>query len=533
MAISKQQKQRAYSNTAVIYARFSSTNQREESIDAQVRACRKFAEEKGLIITRIYADSARSGTNDNRPEFQQMLQDSKTGFFDTVIVHKLDRFSRNRYDSIICKKKLKMNNCRLMSVTERLDDSPESIMMEAVTEGMNEYYSQNLAREVLKGQKETALQCKHVGGTPPLGYDVDRETHRYIINEKEAETVRLIFRMYAEGNGYKQIQQYLNSNGYRTKANNQFANGSLNNLLKNEKYKGIFIFNLRKEKDFDGIRRPKEKDSSEVIRIEGGMPRIIEDVTFAKVQSLMQRNLKRGGSFKAKELYLLSGLVYCGNCGMSMFGNSRYCGRNKLKYVTYKCSGRAQKRTCNTKELNKNYIENFVLDALYNNLFSKHSIEKLTDMLNQYKNEIQQKTQKELTEATGKLKAVVKETSQTLEIVCQSGITIDTVSEKLHELERQKQLLQDRIDELSMDVNLQTSENIVCGLVESSKEFIKNKNLPKCKSIINSYIEKVVVYSDKVKVITKVNVPSKNKTLEPLIFEETLENIYNNYKDAV
>ncbi|MCI1958001.1 MAG: recombinase family protein [Clostridia bacterium] len=188
-------------NTAVVYARFSSTNQREESIDAQVRACRKFAEEKGLIITKIYADSARSGTNDNRPEFQQMLQDSKNGSFDTVIVHKLDRFSRNRYDSIICKKKLKMNNCRLMSVTERLDDSPESIMMESVTEGMNEYYSQNLAREVLKGQRETALQCRHMGGTPPLGYDVDRETHRYIINEKEARTVNLIFKMYAEGNG--------------------------------------------------------------------------------------------------------------------------------------------------------------------------------------------------------------------------------------------------------------------------------------------------------------------------------------------
>ncbi|MCI1958000.1 MAG: recombinase family protein [Clostridia bacterium] len=332
----------------------------------------------------------------------------------------------------------------------------------------------------------------------------------------------------------KQIQQYLNSNGYRTKANNLFANGSLNNLLKNEKYKGIFIFNLKKEKDFDGMRRPREKDSSEVIRIEGGMPRIIDDVTFTKVQSLMQRNLKRGGSFKAKELYLLSGLIYCGNCGMSMFGNSRYCGRNKQKYVTYKCSGRAQKRNCHTKELNKSYIENFVLEALYNNLFSKHSIEKLTEMLNQYKNEIQEKSQKELTESSSKLNEVIKEISKTLEIVCHSGITVDTVSEKLQELDRQKQYLQNRIDELTINVTLQTSENIVCGLVEKSKEFVKNKNLPKCKAILNTYIEKVVVFSDKVKVVFKIKVPSKNtKTLEPLIIEETLENIYNNYKDAV
>jgi len=153
-------------------------------------------------------------------------------------------------------------------------------MMEAVTEGMNEYYSQNLGREVLKGQKETALQCKHVGGTPPLGYAVDKDTKKYIINEKEAEIVKLIFKMYSEDCGYKEILRHLNALGYHTKANNQFANGSLNNLLKNEKYKGIFTFNLKKEKDFDGVRRPRTKADDEIIRIENGMPRIIDDITF-------------------------------------------------------------------------------------------------------------------------------------------------------------------------------------------------------------------------------------------------------------
>lgn len=528
MAISKPRKQKAYSNTAVIYARFSSTNQREESIDAQVRACKKYAEEKGLIITRIYADSARSGTNDNRPEFQRMLLDSETGIFDTVVVHKLDRFSRNRYDSAIYKKLLRVNNCRLMSVTERLDDSPESIMMEAVTEGMNEYYSQNLGREVLKGQKETALQCKHVGGTPPLGYDVDKDTKKYVINEKEAEIVSLIFKMYSEGCAYKEILRHLNNMGYRTKANNQFANGSLNNLLKNEKYKGIFTFNLKKEKDFDGVRRPRMKDDEEVIHIENGMPRIIDDVTFSKVQSLMLRNLKRGGSFKAKELYLLSVLVYCGNCGMSMFGNSRYCGRNKLKYVTYKCSGRAQQRKCNTKEFNKTYLENFVLEALYQNLFSKNSIQKLTQRLNQYKSEIHERNEKEFETATIQLTEVNKEISKTLEVVCQTGISIETVKEKLQRLEQQKHQLQHNIEELTINVNLQISENMVYKLVEKAKEFIKNKNLPECKSFINSYIEKVVVYSEKVQVRFKINIPSKdNKALEPLVIEDT------NYKDAV
>lgn len=126
-------------NTAVIYARFSSNNQREESIDAQVRACRQYAEQNGYAVIDVYADYAKSGTNDNRPEFQRMLEDSGTGKFDTVIIHKLDRFSRDRYDSIISKHKLKMNGCKLLSVLENINSSPESVIMEALLEGMAEH----------------------------------------------------------------------------------------------------------------------------------------------------------------------------------------------------------------------------------------------------------------------------------------------------------------------------------------------------------------------------------------------------------
>ena len=132
-----------------------------------------------------------------------MIADSSKKEFAYVIVHKLDRFSRDRYDSVTQKRKLKQNGVTLLSVTENINDSPESIMMESVLEGMAEYYSKNLAREVMKGQKETAYQCKHCGGKPPLGYDVDKEIQKYIINEKEAVTIRTIFQMYLEGNGFQ------------------------------------------------------------------------------------------------------------------------------------------------------------------------------------------------------------------------------------------------------------------------------------------------------------------------------------------
>ncbi|MBR4196747.1 MAG: recombinase family protein [Synergistaceae bacterium] len=165
---------------AVIYARFSSHNPRDESIDAQERACREYAQRNGLQIIEIYADRAKSSTSSEREEFQRMIKDSGDKKFRYLLIHKLDRFSRNKYDAVIFKKKLRMNGVTIISVTENLYDSPESIMLESVIEGMAQYYSSNLAREVRKGQRETALQHKHLGGTPPLGLEVDPDTRKYV-----------------------------------------------------------------------------------------------------------------------------------------------------------------------------------------------------------------------------------------------------------------------------------------------------------------------------------------------------------------
>src|SRR5690606_6658216 len=137
--------------------------------------------------------------------------------------------------SAFYKRQLKKNGVRLISVLEQLDDSPESIILESVLEGMAEYYSANLSREVMKGMTETALQCKHTGGKPPLGYDV-AEDKTYVINEHEAEAVRIIFNMYAAGHGYSEIINRLNKEGYRTQTGRRFGKNSIHGILKNEKY---------------------------------------------------------------------------------------------------------------------------------------------------------------------------------------------------------------------------------------------------------------------------------------------------------
>ncbi|ACL75220.1 recombinase family protein [Ruminiclostridium cellulolyticum] len=217
-------------------------NCREESIDAQIRAINEYDPRNEHSIVKIYTAEAQSATTDNRPQFLQMMKDSATGLFNAVIVHKLDRFSRDRYDSAFYKRQLKKNGVKLISVLENLDDSPESIILESVLEGMVEYYSANLAHEVMKGMKDTALQCRHNGGTPTLGYDVLPDKS-YAVNESEARITRTIFEMYASGHSYNEIIDTMNREGYRSKFGRSFGKNSLHDILRNEKYTGTYIFN--------------------------------------------------------------------------------------------------------------------------------------------------------------------------------------------------------------------------------------------------------------------------------------------------
>lgn len=388
---------RVINNRVAIYARFSSDNQRSESIDAQIRAMKAYCKQHNLVIVKIYIDEAKSATTDKRPAFQQMIADSNNHMFDILLVHKLDRFARNRYDSAVYKRELKKNGVSVYSVLENLDNSPESIMMEAVLEGMSEYYSQNLAREVMKGMKETALQCKHTGGKPPLGYDVDKETKRLVINEYEAETVRLIFDMYSQGYGYTPILDLLYKENRKTKNGKDFGKNSLYSILTNPKYKGMYIFNRSSAKSIAGTRNTHlYKDDEDLIMIDGGCPRIVDEETYEKVQTRITNNKDKGGRQNAKEQYLLSGKVFCKECGKAMVGNKRYSGRNKLLYVTYRCP--THRNACSNKEINRDYLESYLTDLLEKDIFNTSALKSISKKIEQRSKHLTQKNKSSQTE---------------------------------------------------------------------------------------------------------------------------------------
>lgn len=480
---------------AVAYARFSSDNQRDESIDAQLRAIRKYAETNNIEIVREYIDRAKTGANADRESFQSMLTDSQYGNFELVIVHKLDRFARNRYDSAVSKAKLKSNGVRVISVLEHFDDSPESIITEGLLEAMSEYYSANLSREVMKGMKENALSCKHTGGKPPLGYKVG-EDMRLEIDEDEAPHVRFIFDSILNGMTYSEIISELNLCGAKTKKGGTFGKNSLYAILTNEKYTGVYVYNRAASKDINGKRNNhKSKNAENIIRIEGGVPQLISKEKFNAVQKILKerRSLEHTKS-SAKEDYLLSGKVFCGVCG-NTFCENRQKNSHGYKYITYRCNTRSRKgsKACGNKEINRDKLEKYVLNLLADILFDKQRIPEVIKEYNKSASENRDNGKAERKAIQKLISRTEKEIENLVSVIASSGSAAlaSGLEKKENELSQLKRQLED-LNRQSTELHIDNDQ--LMRAFNYSRELLLSGKLPKLKQLINLYVERVDIY---------------------------------------
>ena len=472
---------------AVAYGRFSSDMQREESIDAQFRAIKDYCKRNDILLINFYKDAGISGTSDNRPAFQKMIKASKDKNFDFVIVHKLDRFSRSKYDSAIYKRRLKENGVRVLSVLENLDDSPESLILESVLEGMSEYYSRNLSREVKKGLKENALKCKFNGGTPPLGYDIDQDNH-YIINAWEARAVSIIFNLYSKGYSYTDIIKKLNSQGYRTKRNKPFGKNSLYEILRNEKYTGTYIYG---QEDYDGFTRKtrnwhKKKDREEMIVIEDAIPRIIDDHTWTLVQMRREENKRIGGSMKARRVYLLSGLLFCSKCGDRMQGCTRENSTGKV-YSYYRCDSNVKTKFC--RSINADKIEQAVLDCFDKAVFNEYNCDVIINSMDQYGLENLKALEKEID--YDKLLSDTEAKIQNIISAISTGHQSPALMDELSRLENKKEAL---LHEASLKENGQKERQALRARLKeflSSHASIKKFDPQSQKTILSLFIDRI------------------------------------------
>lgn len=320
----------------VLYMRYSSDRQTEQSIEGQQRICMEFCKQQGYDVVGMYIDRATSAfkDTDKRTEFNRMIKDSDKQLWQGVVVYKLDRFARNRYDSAIYKTRLKKNGVRVISATENISDNPEGVILEAVLEGMAEFYSKELSQKISRGMRESAYKCNNLGGIVPLGYKIVDK--KFVVDEPKAQIVKEAFDLYAEGVTISDICDRFNNQGYRTSSGTRFNKNSFKTMFRNEKYIGVYAY----------------KD----IRIENGVPAIIDKDTFDVVQKRRSLNAQAPSRGKAKVDYLLSQKLFCGHCGALMIGE---CGRSETGeiYYYYSCSNRKRFHSCNKKNMRKEVIE--------------------------------------------------------------------------------------------------------------------------------------------------------------------------------
>lgn len=481
-----------------IYMRYSSDNQSYLSIEAQERAIKEYCKKNGYKIVARYVDEAKSGTNaTKRDAFQQMIEDSKKGLFSAVIVHKLDRFSRNVYDSLISKATLSKNGVKLESVTEPLEDTPESRLLEGILTCINAYYSENLGREAMKGLKEVAYKGLSTA-SPALGYDVvDR---KYVINDKEAKCVKKIFDMYLLDYSYQQIADTLNKLGYHTKKNLPFNKNSLRSILENERYTGVYIYNKARSKCCDGTRNSRaSKDPSEIIRIPDAIPQIISEETFRLAQDKMRANQGKTGKYTSNRYYLLSGLITCGNCGRAFSGNTRKSGRNKKEYASYRC-GNARNQ-CNVKEINIDYLNNFVLKKLKQIIFKESNYPTLLKLINKKVKKAKRENKNTIISLKNKLIQINGAIDKLTEELTNSNSK--SVSEKILQKEKEKAKLERLLEKAENQTFDLYEIDDIPAIKKKFKKYLLKKDKPFCRAFIRSFVDKIVVTNDEIEVILK------------------------------
>jgi len=455
---------------AVIYARYSSDSQREESIEGQIRECSEYAERNKITILTSYIDRALSARTADRPEFQRMIRDSEKGLFDTVLVWKLDRFSRDRYDSAHYKHILKKNGVKVVSAKENISDGPEGIILESMLEGYAEYYSAELSQKIQRGQKENAMKCKNNGGHTPLGYCVDREHGILAIDPVTAPIVREIYTRYDGGERIREIRDSLNIRGIRTQMGKPFSTGAVSLILKNRKYIGEYRY-------------------GDVV-IPDGMPAIIGKDIFERVSQRMEANKKAPAKAKADEEYLLTTKLFCGTCGRMMAGESGKSGTKGIKYRYYKCSGAKRSLGCHRKPLRKDWIERVAVLLTVRQVLTDETIDRIADAIVV----MQEEEDTTIPAMERQLRECEKGIANLLNAI-QAGILTASTKERLEELERQRDALNASILTARMERPKYTKEEIVQWISRYKVGNINDKDYQK--EIIDTFLNSIYVYDDR------------------------------------
>lgn len=491
---------------AVFYGRYSSEMQAQGmSISAQRRNVSVYAKNHNIRIIDEYIDEAFSATNTNRPSFQRMLKDAKEKKIKHIIVHKYDRFSRDSREAKNIIYELQLLGVKITSVLEDYGDSAEGIMQRDLQLILAEYYSNNLSREVCKGLYENAYNGIANGSTPLIGYRVNPETRRYEINPETVEIPRLIFKRFVYDKwSYREISEELQSLGYKTSFGNDWNEKStFCDILSNKRYIGIYTFGKTYKNPITKKRNQHRKNDT-ILEVPDMIPKIIDEETFYKAQQILEYRKRRRGSFKAKENYILSGLIFCGKCGNPYHGNSRWNKAKTSKCCSYRCAGKTQKLTmkCTSHEILKDTIESYVINTLIHLLNREDITDRIVECCNQKLLEQSKKLIGETATIRSQLNKNNQKTKNLLAVIETMGIeSSKSIFEQLEQLENERQALEVRLRDAEV---IKTPDLVnkkkVQAIIDELKDNLVSDNDNRMKDVIRLLIHKIYIYDEGVEI---------------------------------
>ncbi len=462
----------------VIYARFSSHNQREESIEQQVAECKVFAEMSGIKIIGVYADSAKTGRTDRRPQFQKLQRDAGKRLFDCIISYKSNRISRNILNALMFENEMEKFNISVLYAKEEFGNNAAGRFALRTMMNVNQFYSENLAEDIKRNQADNAMNCK-ANGPAPFGYK-SGEDGRFVIDEKNAPLVKEIFSRLAGGERFVDIQNNFNLRGIKTKNGNAWGRNSFNSIVHNERYTGVYIFND--------------------VRIEGGMPVIIERALFERVQKMLKSRKQKYRNTSDDGLYLLTGKLFCGKCGAPMTGMSGI-SHTGASYAYYVCNEKRTGGKCDAKAIRRDRLEDNAALAVRDYILRPDVMEWIINQVISFQTGDPKRA--ELEEMKSRQRELKKSIANVL-IAIDQGIITASTKEHLQDLESERATLDARIAVAQAEPSKKITRESLTKYLEHFRSIdLSSKDCQK--ELFDTFVKAIYIYDDRVKLVFDFN----------------------------
>ena len=481
--------------SAALYARVSSDRQDVDlSVAAQLRALRDHAQKNGYIVVREYVDEAEaeSGRIAERPQFRRMIDEAAKpeAPFKEILVWKFSRFTRKREHAVAFKSMLRRKGVRVVSITEHADDTPTGKLLEGIIESVDEFYSENLAQEVVRGMRESASRGFWVSSYAPFGYnrvmvqDGAKKRPSLQPNPDASHIVKRIFDMAEAGNGMTDITRTLNDEGIASPRGKLWGKTSVHAILINEAYTGTLVWGAN------------AKDNAEPVRVEKAFPAIISKAQFNRVGKLMRaRAPKRSHPRRVGSTYLLSGLVKCKACGRALSGQDAKSGQ--FSYYVCQSIMKRGKNACVTPRLNARRFEQMIVDKIRSNILTEGSITELVRAVDEEMDGIASEQRKRLETIDTELEDVKRRLGRIWNAIETSDIDIADASDRVKEHRERKERLEDAAADARAILSQRRAHlddvKTISAYAKDMKDFLQESELTERRSFIESFVKEIIV----------------------------------------